>query len=208
MVKCQFTFKVASIGDNLCTVNFTPNSEQKTILITSKWQKGEKASKAGQSHFNTGFIGNGYTKWGVYVRIFVQLATLLCWRQWFRHLLMAMRWCLHKSWAMVAKLNIMQNLCILQSTGYFALLTTSKQWDMMATSRATTLKACLVHTYISHWYVQFLTRILLQLPRLLSGLTTEWWQWEKSFCTAISVIHCDPFASMWYGWLWSHEVYW
>lgn len=143
----------------------------------------------------------GYTKWGVYVRIFVQLATLLCWRQWFRHLLMAMRWCLYKSWAMVEKLNIMQNLCILQSTGYFALLATSKQWDMMATSRATTLKACLVHTYISHWYVQFLTRILLQLPRLLSGLTTEWWQWEKSFCTAISVIHCDPFASMWYGWL-------
>lgn len=78
MVKCQFMFKVASIGDNLCTVNFTPNSEQKTILIASNWQEGEKASKAGQSHFNTGFIGNGYTKWGVYVRIFVQLATLLC----------------------------------------------------------------------------------------------------------------------------------
>ena len=72
-------FKVALIGDNLCMVNFTPNSKQKTIFIASNWQEGEKASKAGQSHFNTGFIGNGYTKWGVYVRILFNL--LLCYAE-------------------------------------------------------------------------------------------------------------------------------
>ena len=73
MVECEFTFSVAVISETI-DVTFESIPEKKTILIAQDWKQGEDVFKAGKPYFNTGLIGQGYTKHGIYVIIAVILS--------------------------------------------------------------------------------------------------------------------------------------
>jgi len=50
------------------TVVFSVSEEKEEIKIAGDWQVGEHANKEGKPFWNTGYIGEGYTKTAVYVR--------------------------------------------------------------------------------------------------------------------------------------------
>ena len=67
MVECGFTFSVAVISETI-DVTFKYIPEKMTILIAQDWRQGKEALKAGRPYFNTGLIGWGFTKCGIYVQ--------------------------------------------------------------------------------------------------------------------------------------------
>lgn len=70
MIGCEFTYSVATISETV-EVTFKSNPEKKTILIAGDWKQGEEALKATKPHFDTGLIGHGYTKRGIYVGLLI-----------------------------------------------------------------------------------------------------------------------------------------
>ena len=64
---CDFVRWKATNHGNYAT--FEHSDEKETICVASDWHTGKQRAAAGGSYHHTGYIGNGATKLGIYVRI-------------------------------------------------------------------------------------------------------------------------------------------
>lgn len=58
------------VQDNHGKITFISLEKEEKIHFASDWQTGEESYKAGIPHKDTGFIGKGYTKCGIYVSVY------------------------------------------------------------------------------------------------------------------------------------------
>ena len=58
------------VQNNHGEITFISSEKEENIHFASDWQTGEESYKAGIPHEDTGFIGKGYTKRGIYVSVY------------------------------------------------------------------------------------------------------------------------------------------
>lgn len=66
----EYTFtRIIAVYQESGDVVFTPSSEIETIYLASDWLEGEQLAAERKPFHETGYIGSGYSKRGIYVSL-------------------------------------------------------------------------------------------------------------------------------------------